>query len=251
MTRHIARHPVWLLPGSPPSFPDPRGFGEHGLVAGGGDLSPERLLLAYRSGIFPWYDDEPILWWSPDPRAVLEPGALHVSRSLARRLRSGEFRLSVDQDVAGVLDGCAERAEGTWLTTEMKLAYLRLAGLGHLKSYEVWHEGALVGGLYGVLVGGLFAAESKFHRRTDASKLALVAAATHLFSAGVTLFDVQFRTPHLERLGVAELGRAEYLERLSPAEGATLAFPRDADPNDLGPWLVARLGARRLPDSGG
>lgn len=244
--KDTTRHPVWLPPGSPPVFPDPDDFGPHGLVAGGGDLSAPRLLAAYRQGIFPWYDEHPILWWSPDPRAVIDTDHLVVSRSLRRRMRSGAFKVTRNQASRQVLDGCARRAEGTWLSEEMKLAYLGLGERGHLHSYEVWQAGELVGGLYGVQVGRLFAGESMFHTATDASKVALVCAVTHAFVSGVTLFDVQLQTAHLERMGAFELGRDEYLDcvRHATRDGQDADFAHPPGHEDLLPWVVARLPER-------
>src|SRR5437868_6152540 len=162
------------------------------LVAIGGDLRPERLLYGYRHGIFPWYDEgDPILWWSPDPRAIFELDGLHVSRRLRRTIRSGRFTVTFNRDFAGVIGGCADRAEGTWITADMRAAYERLHGLGHAHSVEVWQDGALAGGLYGVAVGGLFAGESMFTRRSDASKVALVFLAERLRQRGFQLFDIQ------------------------------------------------------------
>src|SRR5512142_2282005 len=186
-----ARFRPWLmLAGTEPCWPDPNlaDAGE-GLVAVGGDLEPERLLSAYATGIFPWFDEHsPILWWSPEPRAVLDIANLHVSRSLRRRIQSGTFELRVDGDFAGVIDGCADRAEGTWITEDMRSAYLALHRRGEAHSFEVLREKELVGGLYGVQVGALFAAESLFHRATDASKVALVCAVTSLFAVGCSFF---------------------------------------------------------------
>jgi len=196
----------------------PEAADEHGLVAIGGDLRPETLLDAYRHGVFPWFDEmTPICWWSPDPRTVLPLDGLHVSRRLARTLRSGRFTVSVNRDFAGVIRGCTEREEGTWITSEMVTAYERLHALGHAHSVEVWQDGELAGGLYGVAVGGLFAGESMFHRRTDASKVALAALVGRLRERGFVLFDVQMTTPHLLRMGAVEIPRAEYLERLREA----------------------------------
>jgi len=232
---------VWIEPGSSPFFPSPEGYDPHGLVAGGGDLSPARLLVAYALGIFPWYDQPPILWWSPDPRAVIEPSELHVSRSLKRTLGSERFQVTVDRDLGGVLDGCADRPEGTWLSGEMRAAYQTLAEQGHVKSYEVWQGEELVGGLYGVLLGTLFAAESMFHRTRDASKAALVSAVLHLTRAGVSVFDVQFLTPHLARMGARELPRSVYLERVSRAVAGHVRYPAEADPHRLLPWVVSQF----------
>jgi leucyl/phenylalanyl-tRNA--protein transferase len=210
----------WLLPpGCTPIWPDPNlADPDEGLVAVGGDLTAGRLLSAYAQGIFPWYEsDSTILWWCPEPRAILRAEDLHLSRSLRRRLRKSDFSLRCDTNFEGVIDGCAERAEGTWITPDMRAAYMHLHELGHAHSFEVWIDEELVGGLYGVQVGGLFAAESMFHRTTDASKIALVCAVTALFDAGFQLFDVQFMTPHLASLGVSLLTRKEYLRAVSNA----------------------------------
>lgn len=206
-----------IAPGGPLVFPDPAGADDEGLLAVGGDLSAERLLLAYDHGIFPWHDvGLPPLWWSPDPRTILEPERLHVSRSMRRVLRHELFEVSFDRAFADVMRACGEeREDGTWILPEMIAAYTHLYELGHAHSFEVWHDGELTGGLYGVHRGGLFAAESMFHRRTNASKVALIVAVQSLFSAGIELFDVQFLTPHLESLGAREIPRSEYLERVA------------------------------------
>jgi leucyl/phenylalanyl-tRNA--protein transferase len=191
---------------------------EHGLVAIGGDLQPETLLDAYRCGAFPWYDlTTPVCWWSPDPRAILPLDGLHVSRRLARTIRAGRFTVKVNTDFAGVMRGCADRDEGTWITPEMTDAYKRLHALGHAHSVESWHTGKLVGGVYGVAVGGLFAGESMFHSQTDASKVALAALVERLRDRGFALFDIQFVTPHLIRMGGVEIPRADYLTLLEQA----------------------------------
>jgi leucyl/phenylalanyl-tRNA--protein transferase len=204
---------VFLRPGAPPRFPDASRADEDGLVAIGGDLSPARLLAAYDAGIFPWYDAGlPPMWWSPDPRTVIAPEGLHVSRSLARTIRRGRFRVTWDRAFADVIRACAERREhGTWLLPEMIAAYEKLHALGHAHSVEAWEGERLAGGLYGVHRGGLFAAESMFHRATDASKVALVGAVRSLARAGIDVFDVQMTTPHLERLGAEEWPRRRYL----------------------------------------
>ncbi len=197
-----------------------------GLVGVGGDLGPRRLLEAYRRGIFPWYDAQtPILWWSPDPRAVFELDGLHVSRRLARTVRSGKFTVTVDRDFAGVIRGCADRPEpGVWITPEMIEAYERLHRLGHAHSVEVWHGGELAGGLYGVAVGGLFAGESMFTRVRDASKVALVHVMGRLRERGYRLFDVQFLNDHTASLGAVEIPRREYLARLRRALECPASF---------------------------
>lgn len=211
------RAPVVLESGSPVRFPNPRLFDETGLVAVGGDLSVRRLLAAYSKGIFPWYDiGYPPIWWSPDPRAVLDAERLHVGRSLRKVLAAAEFQLTWNNCFERVMQACGKRrTEGTWIMPEMIAAYGRLHRAGHAHSLEVWHGNDLVGGIYGVQVGGLFAAESKFHRATDMSKVALVLLVRSLFAAGIELFDVQFVTEHLARLGARVLPRDQYLDRLS------------------------------------
>jgi leucyl/phenylalanyl-tRNA---protein transferase len=195
---------------------------ENGLVAAGGDLEPNTLLLAYSRGIFPWFDDNtPTLWWSPDPRAVIELDHLHISRRLARTIRSGKFHVTFDRDFSAVIRGCAEgRDEGTWITAAMVEAYERLHRLGHAHSVEAWAGdlgGELAGGLYGVAIGGFFAGESMFTRRRDASKVCLAALVARLRERGFALFDVQLRTDHTERMGAIEIPRTLYLARLREA----------------------------------
>jgi leucyl/phenylalanyl-tRNA--protein transferase len=199
-------------------FPDPRRADATGLVATGGDLEPSTLVAAYRRGIFPWpAEGLDLLWWSPDPRAIVPLDGLHVSRRLAQTLRQHRFRVTVDADFAAVIAGCADRgAEETWITPALRAAYERLHALGWAHSVEVWtRDGALAGGLYGVAVGGLFAAESMFHTATDASKIALVALVQQCRAAGLELLDVQMPTPHLASLGAVTISRAEYLRRLA------------------------------------
>jgi leucyl/phenylalanyl-tRNA--protein transferase len=211
--------PVLLAPGAPYTFPDPEDSDAEGLVAVGGDLSPARLLAAYEQGIFPWYAEGlPPMWWSPDPRAVVDPSSLHVSRSLSREIGKGRFRVTFDQAFADVIEECGrEREGGTWILPEMLEAYVRLHALGHARSFEVWLDERLVGGLYGVQRGALFAAESMFHRATNASKVALVAAVKSLFAAGIELFDVQFTTSHLASMGIHDISRRAYLARARAA----------------------------------
>jgi leucyl/phenylalanyl-tRNA--protein transferase len=197
---------------------DPEFADEDGLVAVGGDLRPSRLLEAYRRGIFPWYDEGyPIMWWSPDPRAIIELDGLHVSRRLRRTIRSGRFAVTVNRDFAGVMRGCADRAEGTWITADMMLAYRKLHELGHAHSVETWSGDELAGGVYGLAIGGFFAGESMFKRRTDASKVALAFLVDRLRERGYQLFYIQFVTEHTKRLGAIEIPRAEYLTRLQRA----------------------------------
>ncbi len=219
------RRPPLLVATEMVAFPDPRHADDEGLVAIGGDLSVERLLLAYESGIFPWYDAGlPPLWWSPDPRAVIDNQSLHISRSMRRALRE-DFELRLDTAFRSVMTECAQnRNGGTWILPEMVEAYVELFQRGHAHSVEVWTGGELVGGLYGVQCGGLFAAESMFHRRTNASKIALVAAVRNFFAAGIELFDVQFLTPHLDSLGAYELPRTEYLQRVARARRSQVSL---------------------------
>lgn len=206
-------------------FPDPARADAEGLLARGGDLEPATLIAAYRRGIFPWpYDDESLLWWSPDPRAILPLEAVHVARRLGRTLRQGRFHFTLNAAFAAVIDGCAAREE-TWITPAMRAAYVRLHALGWAHSVEVWGpDGTLAGGLYGVAVGGLFAAESMFHHARDASKAAVVALVEHARRVGVTLLDVQVPTPHLASLGARAIPRAEYLVRVAEALGRPVAF---------------------------
>ena len=198
----------------------------YGLVAVGGDLSPERLLQAYREGVFPWYDEAmPICWWSPDPRAIFELDQFRPPRRLLRTCRSGRFAVTVNRDFAGVIRGCADRpGEGTWITAEMIEAYERLHALGYAHSVEAWQDGELAGGVYGVALGGLFAGESMFYRRRDASKVALVALVDRLRERGFTLFDTQFVTDHTARLGAIEIPRKVYLRRLREALRLKVSF---------------------------
>lgn len=210
--------PVVLADASSP-FPDPAAFDAEGLVAIGGDLSPARLAAAYAKGIFPWYAEGYVpMWWSPDPRALLDPEHLHVSRSLRRRVRSGGFTLTWNRCFQRVMRECGVRpGKGTWIIAEMLTAYERLHRLGRAHSLEVWSGRELVGGVYGVQIGAVFAAESMFHRATDMSKVALVALVRSLFASGIELFDVQFVTEHLRSLGAFEVSRREYLQRLDVA----------------------------------
>jgi leucyl/phenylalanyl-tRNA--protein transferase len=190
-----------------------------GLLAAGGDLSPERLLAAYRRGIFPWYSaGQPVLWWSPNPREVLEPGEFKCSRSLAKTLRNRGFEVTIDRDFAEVVRCCAARrvnSTGTWITPEMHAAYCRLHEQGNAHSVEVRLDGALVGGLYGVLVGRVFFGESMFSRERDASKVALARLVERATVAGLQLIDCQLATPHLRSLGSKPLRRAEFGKRVA------------------------------------
>jgi leucyl/phenylalanyl-tRNA--protein transferase len=212
--------PLVLSARQSPSFPDPESADDRGLLAVGGTVAPDWLLAAYSRGIFPWYDQGlPPLWWSPNPRAVLDLERLHVSRSMTRLLRQRCFDVSFNRAFETVMRACGdERDEGTWILPEMVDAYVALHRLGHAHSFEVWQGERLVGGLYGVQLGGFFAAESMFHRATNASKVALIVSVQTLFAAGIELFDVQFLTPHLASLGAHTLSRREYLGRLARAQ---------------------------------
>lgn len=209
------RYPVRL--GESLGFPDPSGAPAEGLVAVGGDLRPERLLLAYSSGLFPW-TVRPVTWWSPDPRGVFELGAMHISRSLRRRLRQAPYEVTFDRAFRRVMEMCAGvRRPGGWITREFIEAYDVLHRGGHAHSVECWRSGELVGGVYGVRVGGLFAGESMFHRADDASKIALVGLHDHLVERGFVLFDIQMTTEITSAMGAVQIPRREYLRRLSEA----------------------------------
>lgn len=207
-------------------FPDPRLANGKGLVAIGGDLSPERLLVAYRNGIFPW-TVSPISWWSPDPRAILEFDQLHVPESLRKILRKDIFEISIDRAFPRVIRSCATRAPGrsdTWITPEFIEAYTQLYELGHAHSLECWYNGELAGGIYGVAVGGLFAGESMFHRVSNASKIALYHLVGHLRERDFRLFDIQMLTPVTRQMGGTTIPRDDYLRRLAKALEANCEF---------------------------
>jgi leucyl/phenylalanyl-tRNA--protein transferase len=200
-------------------FPPPRKADPSGIVAVGGDLSIERLLLAYRSGIFPWYSKgEPLIWWSPDPRFVLFPDELKVPTSLKRIIKSGKFRVTFDQNFRDVIASCGaikrKHEDGTWITPEMIEAYCALHKAGHAHSVEVWLGDELAGGLYGVSVGRCFCGESMFTKFSNASKVALVALVERLKTRGCEMIDSQVHTDHLARMGAREISRTEYLRRL-------------------------------------
>jgi leucyl/phenylalanyl-tRNA--protein transferase len=216
---------------------DPREADEDGIVGVGADLDPATLVAAYRAGVFPWpHARGPLPWFSPDPRAVIDPRRVRVPRSLRQRLRSSGWTTTMDRDLPAVMAGCAERpeGEGTWITPAMRAAYERLWTLGWARSLEVWEDGRLVGGLYGVQVGGVLTGESMFHRRRDASKVALVDLGARFAAAGGELLDVQLETPHLRALGAVTVPRAEFL--------GTLVALRDRDVRPVAAELpVARL----------
>ncbi|WP_409283439.1 leucyl/phenylalanyl-tRNA--protein transferase [Pseudomonas protegens] len=190
----------------------------NGLLAAGGDLSPDRLVQAYRHGCFPWFSEgQPILWWSPDPRTVLFPDELHISRSLGKLLRKQRYEVTFDQDFAAVISACAAPrayADGTWISEAMQQAYLQLHQRGHAHSVEVWDEGELVGGLYGLAMGQLFFGESMFSRADNASKFGFAILVQHLKAWGFVLIDCQMPTEHLHSLGARSIIRAEFADYL-------------------------------------
>ena len=202
-------------------FPNPTLADDDGLLAVGGDLSSHRLLLAYQNGIFPWYnDDTPILWYSPHERFVLFPDELRISKSMQQVLRSGRFKVTYDQNFAEVIDACStvgrKDQDGTWITADMKNAYIRLHNEGHAHSVEVWEDGKLVGGLYGVQIGKVFCGESMFSKVSNASKAALISLCS---AADYKLIDCQVYTEHLESLGARMINREEYLRILQNNAG--------------------------------
>ena len=211
-------------------FPDPEvAANPDGLVAIGGDLTVERLVLAYRQGIFPWpvFDDDLTTWFSPDPRAILEFDDLYVSRSLRKILRRRKFEVCFDTDFDGVVQGCAAPTPNrptTWITDRLAAAYSDLHRAGYAHSVEIRQGGALVGGLYGVAIGGLFAGESMFSLVPNASKIALVYLVSHLRERGFRLLDVQQATPHMLRMGTSMISRREYLRRLEIALATDSSF---------------------------
>ncbi|SPF33228.1 leucyl/phenylalanyl-tRNA-protein transferase [Syntrophobacter sp. SbD1] len=200
------------------SFPHPSLADPIGLLAIGGDLSPQRLLLAYTHGIFPWYSDPaPMLWWSPDPRLVLFPGELKISRSLKRVIKKQVFTVTMDRAFGEVIVACATTRKETWITGEMIEAYVALHKLGYAHSFETMHEGRLVGGLYGVAMGRAFFGESMFSIMSDASKVALVYLVHYLEGLGFEFIDCQTTTEHLKRFGARQIPRKEFLQRLARA----------------------------------
>ena len=225
----------WLTDNSPFPAADRALCSPNGLLAAGGDLSPERLLDAYSRGIFPWFSgNDPILWWSPDPRMVLFPDELKISRSLAKTLRNKAYDVRVDSAFRPVMEACSQAPRkgqaGTWINPQMIDAYTRLHELGHAHSFETWIEGRLTGGLYGVALGGAFFGESMFARGTDASKIAFVHLARQLQAWGFGMIDCQMTTPHLATLGAREMSRREFSTRL--AELVKL-------PNRIGKWRLS------------
>lgn len=218
-------------------FPPPDYADASGLIAVGGDLSCERLLEAYRVGIFPWYsDDQPILWWSPDPRLVLHLDDFKIARSLRKTLKKGLLKVTFDRVFEDVIAACAvaprEGQQGTWITREMQDAYIKLHGLGYAHSVETWFEGKLVGGLYGVSLGKAFFGESMFHHKTDASKVALATLVERLKTWGFRFIDAQMTTEHLLSLGAKELSRRIFLKQLQSAL---------RQPTKRGKWRIDQL----------
>lgn len=221
---------TWLSPhDAPERFPPAEQALEDppGLLAAGGDLSPERLLAAYRRGIFPWYSPgQPVLWWSPDPRAVLFPEEFRCTRSLAKTLRNAGFTTTVDADFAAVIDGCAaprEASPGTWITSEMRVAYLTLHRLGVAHSVESWRHGALAGGLYGVHLGGVFFGESMFSAVRDGSKVALARLVAVCLRNSISVIDCQLYSRHLGSLGARTVPRTQFLRLLREQLGLASA----------------------------
>lgn len=240
---------AWISPADPPdAFPDiSRAMTEpNGLLAVGGDLSSARLLTAYRLGIFPWFDGgQPILWWSPDPRCVLVPGQFHASRSLRRDLRRSDAAIHFNSSFNAVMQRCADPRPGqagTWITREMIEAYARLHREGWAHSIEVWRGGNLIGGLYGVVVGRVFFAESMFSRESNASKYALYALSQYLRIRGFPLIDCQVPSEHLATLGAKMLPRAEFAEILESA---------CAPPRRFADWPEEALPASEIEAIGG
>ena len=208
------------------NFPNPSLADPEGLLVVGGNLEPETLLSAYQQGIFPWFDeDTPILWWSPDPRAILEFDNLYISKRLARTIRTNKFQVTFNQDFDAVVQGCTYRPEeGTWITPEVANAYGEFHRRGHAHSVEVWQQGVLVGGLYGVAIGGLFAGESMFSTVSDASKIALAALVSRLKEKGYQLFDLQIINEHTSMMGATEIPRDDYLARVKTAIKINICF---------------------------
>lgn len=208
------------LPPCPWQFPNPLYLDDYGCAGEGADFEPSTIVAAYRRGIFPWpHQDAEYLWFSPNPRAVILLDRLHISRRLARTIRSGRFRVTVDAAFGLVMQACAEeRPEGTWITPALREGYERLHELGWAHSFEVWtKDGELAGGLYGVGVGAMFGAESMFHRERDASKVAMAALLQHARSIGIELIDIQVLTSHTASMGAVEFPRADYLALLKGA----------------------------------
>lgn len=203
-------------------FPAPYLAEDDGLLAVGGDLSPQRLLTAYSCGIFPWgHPSDPLLWWSPDPRCVLAPNEIHISKSMTKRLRQGRFTITFNKAFRRCVELCAstdQRNDNTWISPAMIDAYTTLHTMGYAHSVECWQDGEITGGLYGLAIGRCFCGESMFHTRRDASKIAFIALANHLNQQKFLLIDCQLPTEHLHSLGAYDISRADYLQRLQECE---------------------------------
>ena len=226
--------PIYQLPEQhifPPAFEaEP-----NGLLAVGGDLHPERLYKGYQEGIFPWYSDrQPILWFAPDPRYVLFPAELHIPKSLKKIIKREVFEIRINTDFFTVVERCSDFSRpkqfGTWITGDMKIAYQQLHTIGKSHSFEAFQDGVLVGGLYGVSVGGIFAGESMFAQVSDASKVAFIWAVKQLQQWGVELIDCQVYTEHLERFGARDISRSEYMQRLKILQMKTVDIGSTFDP---------------------
>jgi leucyl/phenylalanyl-tRNA---protein transferase len=241
---------VWSMMDGPSHeawFPPVGSASDDGLLMVGGPLEPSWVVAAYRQGIFPWpiidRGHEILAWFSPDPRAVIELDHLYVSRRLARRIRQGRYGVTCDRDFAGVINSCRtahQAGGGTWITPRMVRVYCDLHRLGYAHSIEVWHDGQLVGGLYGISLGAFFAGESMFHCRRDASKVALVFLVAHLRARGFLLFDIQQATRHAVRMGAVEIPRAEFLDLLSAALARPVSFGRQLDLSRLAEMIAER-----------
>lgn len=214
-------------------FPDPSHADAHGLVAYGGDLLPERLLSAYARGIFPWYEEDPILWFSPDPRMLLVPSELRINRTLAKNLRRGRYEVRADTAFEQVIEQCSliprPGQDGTWITDDLKRGFVRLHELGFAHCFEAWQEGELVGGVYGMSLGAAFFGESMFATRSDASKVAFVALVHQIERWGFHFLDCQVHTDHTEALGATEWDRDDFLVALARALEV---------PTRRGPWAL-------------
>ncbi len=211
-----------------PSFPDVKEADLEGLLAVGGDLSPQRLLLAYRQGIFPWYSaNEPILWWSPDPRAIIPLDDFRINRTMQKILKRGSFEIKVNAAFEEVINACADRESNSksgWITKDMISAYINLYQMGFAHSVEAWKDGKLAGGLYGVAICGMFAGESMFHKESNASKAALCALVERMNKRSYSLLDCQMVTEVTSKMGALEISRADYLKRLEVALTVNCSF---------------------------
>lgn len=242
----MAANPLRSRPADVSEFPDPNQAPADGLLAIGGELTSERLLDAYSHGIFPWFDSDagPLLWWSPDPRAVLAPTGLRISRSLAKRLNAGHYRVTADTAFADVIGACAApraKESGTWITPRMRSSYCQLHEMGYAHSVEAWQGGELVGGLYGIALGRMFFGESMFSRAADASKVALAHLARQLSAWSFALIDCQIESAHLRSLGAVTMARREFLRRLAANAGfETRLGDWRLSENDASPWRRSR-----------